>query len=226
MLSTDRDTLFPLQGALGYEITQTLFIGRNTLLVEGPSDFLYLTAFSAELKKGGRTPLDPRWTICPVGGIDKVAAFMSLFGGNKLDVAILMDYAFGQKKKLEEMRRSKLLQDNHVLSFDMFAGKPEADVEDVVGWRNYLALVNACYGLDAANALNDPENANERVIKRVQERFRTMPPAVPEFDHYAPSEYLLQNRDVALKQLPELDAALGRFEAIFGQLNGMLFDKK
>jgi hypothetical protein len=74
----------------------------------------------------------------------------------------------------------------------------------------------ACYGLDAANALNDPENANERVIKRVEERFRTMQPAVPEFDHYAPSVYLLQNRDAALRQLRELDAALGRFEAIFG----------
>lgn len=41
VLSVDRETLFPLQGALGYEITQTLFIGKNSLLVEGPSDILY-----------------------------------------------------------------------------------------------------------------------------------------------------------------------------------------
>jgi energy-coupling factor transporter ATP-binding protein EcfA2 len=40
ILSVDRETLFPLQGALGYEITQTLFIGKNSLLVEGPSDLL------------------------------------------------------------------------------------------------------------------------------------------------------------------------------------------
>ena len=42
VLSVDRETLFPLQGALGYEITQTLFIGANSLLVEGPSDLLYI----------------------------------------------------------------------------------------------------------------------------------------------------------------------------------------
>ncbi len=29
------DSLFPLQGALGYEIQQTLFIGPNSLIVEG-----------------------------------------------------------------------------------------------------------------------------------------------------------------------------------------------
>ena len=83
VLSVDRDTLFPLQGALGYELTQSLFIGRHNLIVEGPSDVLYLSALSAELKRRKRECLDSRWVICPSGSIDKVAAFVSLFGGNK-----------------------------------------------------------------------------------------------------------------------------------------------
>jgi predicted ATP-dependent endonuclease of OLD family len=222
VLSTDKDTLFPLQGALGYEITQTLFVGKNTLLVEGPSDYLYLKAFSAELKKRNRVALDVRWTITPVGGIDKVAAFMSLFGGNKLHVAILMDYAHGQKKKVEDVRRSKLLQENHVLTCDVFAGKPEADLEDVIGWHNYEKLVNACYGLDGGQALNDPVEGATRVTAKVEERFMTMPPDTPEFDHYAPAEYLFQNREATLKDFPESDEALSRFERIFTQLNEML----
>jgi len=81
VLSTDKDTLFPLQSALGYEISQSLFVGEHTLLVEGPSDYLYLRVFADELKSRGRTSLDPRWVICPTGGIDKVSAFMSLFWG-------------------------------------------------------------------------------------------------------------------------------------------------
>ncbi|MEO1618909.1 MAG: AAA family ATPase [Planctomycetota bacterium] len=78
VLSTDRDTLFPLQAALGYDITQTLFIGENTLLVEGPSEILYLPWFSRKLKEEGRTFLDPRWTLTPCGGIDKVPSFTKL----------------------------------------------------------------------------------------------------------------------------------------------------
>jgi predicted ATP-dependent endonuclease of OLD family len=35
VLSTDRDTLFPLQGALGYDMAQHLFIAPHNLVVEG-----------------------------------------------------------------------------------------------------------------------------------------------------------------------------------------------
>jgi predicted ATPase len=226
VLSTDRDTLFPLQGALGYEITQTLFIGKDSLLVEGPSDLLYITVFSSELKKKGRTYLDPRWTVTPVGSVDKVAAFMRLFSGCKLHAAVLVDFARGQKKKLEELRRTKILQDNHILTFDMFTVKPEADIEDVIGWQNYLALVNTCYGLKDASVLADPEAPDERVVKKVAERFGTMPPGVSEFDHYQPSEYLVKNSDAVFAVMPSLDTALDRFETIFKQLNGTLPAKR
>jgi hypothetical protein len=46
VLSTDPDTLFPLQGALGYDLVQHLFIGEHNLVVEGTSDFTYLTIMS------------------------------------------------------------------------------------------------------------------------------------------------------------------------------------
>ena len=81
VLATDPDTLFPLQGALGYDVTQTLFIGRNTLLVEGPGDVLFLKALSEQLRHRERVHLDRRWTICPAGGIDKIQSFVSLFSG-------------------------------------------------------------------------------------------------------------------------------------------------
>jgi hypothetical protein len=58
VLSKDKDTVFPLQEAFGYDITQTLFIGKNTLLVEGPSDILYLTYFSNKLSCVGRVSLN------------------------------------------------------------------------------------------------------------------------------------------------------------------------
>ena len=60
VLSTDKDTLFPLPGALGYEITQTLFVGPNTLIVEGPSDILYIQAFSEEARCRNLTTLNPK----------------------------------------------------------------------------------------------------------------------------------------------------------------------
>lgn len=42
ILTTDPQTNFPVFGAMGFEVTQGLIIAPNTLLVEGPSDILYL----------------------------------------------------------------------------------------------------------------------------------------------------------------------------------------
>lgn len=68
VLTNDPDTLFPLQAALGYELTQSFFVGENTLLVEGPGDSLYIQALSDALRQMKRGGLDERWTLCPAGG--------------------------------------------------------------------------------------------------------------------------------------------------------------
>jgi energy-coupling factor transporter ATP-binding protein EcfA2 len=146
VLSTDSDRLFPLQAALGYEITQSLFVGEHTLLVEGPSDILYLKAVSNELSARGRTALDKRWVVCPCNGIDRVAAFLSLFGGNKLHIAVLLDYAKGQRKKVDQLKESRLLQDGHVFTITEFVQQDEGDVEDLLGTELYFTLVNHRYG--------------------------------------------------------------------------------
>ena len=74
----DRDTVFPLQAALGYDAIRSLFVGKSTLLVERPGDVLYLQAFSHALRAKGRTGLDRRWAIAPTGGVDKVVGFVAL----------------------------------------------------------------------------------------------------------------------------------------------------
>ena len=78
--TTTRDTLFPLQGHLGYEITQSLFIGKNTLLVEGPSDILFLTAFSQELKRRARLLRHPQALAVNSPSVDvALGAFEKVF---------------------------------------------------------------------------------------------------------------------------------------------------
>jgi len=58
VLTTDPQTNFPIFGAMGFEVTQGLIIGKNTLLVERPSDILHLQAVSSVLRKQKRAFLD------------------------------------------------------------------------------------------------------------------------------------------------------------------------
>jgi predicted ATP-dependent endonuclease of OLD family len=222
VLSTDRDTVFPLQASLGYEISQTLFVGEHTVLVEGPSEILYFEWFKRKLASLGRLTLDKRWVISPCGGIDKVPAFLSLFAGNRLHIAVLTDFATGQKKKIRDLRESKLLRDGHVLTAEMYAGQTEADIEDVIGREPYIELVKQAYGLTAKQSLpvKRPTGAQERVVKEVEDHFRTLPANVDEFDHYRPAEFLMQQgTDFTL---PGIEGALDHFEKLFKDLNAML----
>lgn len=222
-LSTDKDTLFPLQGALGYDITQTLFIGKDCLLVEGPSDLLYLQWASEQLRLQGRKSLDTRWTVTPCGGITKVPSFMALFGGSNLHVAVFTDYGHGDKKKVRELRESELLQNGHVFTADMYCDAyTEADVEDILGREFYCELIKATYGLLAKQRLptKAPADAPPRVAAEVEAHFRTLPGTVPEYDHYAPSQHLLRHSQELT--LPGLAEALDRFEKLFIDLNELL----
>jgi hypothetical protein len=205
-----------------YEITQSLFLGKHTLLVEGPSDLLYLKAFSDELKKRDRTPLDPRWVICPMGGAGKVSAFMSLFGANELNVAVLLDYAHGEKKQVENVRKSTLLKSGHVFTADVYAGQPEADTEDLLGGPLYIELVNKSYNLKSTNRMAPQGGSTVRIVPTVEAYFRTLPPEVAEFDHYAPSLYLFENRIVFFKAVPAAHESLDRFEKLIKDVNALL----
>ena len=159
-------------------------------------------------------------------GIDKIGAFLSLFGGNKLHVAVLTDYAAGQKTKVEQLKASKLLKTGHVLLATTFAGTAEADVEDLLGDELYLELVNKALEIEAKKPITsaDLKAAGEksmRIVKRVEAAAR-LRPELPEFDHYFPSCWLIQNPQFLAKDSPPLYAAMDRFEVLFKAVNSLL----
>ena len=77
-LSTNPDTLVPLHAALAYQISRSLITAEHSVLVEGPSEVLYFQWFKRKLESMGRTALDDQWVVTPCGGIDRVAAFLTL----------------------------------------------------------------------------------------------------------------------------------------------------
>ena len=228
-LAVTKDTLFPLQGALGYEITQSLFIGENTLLVEGPSDILYLKAVSEALRRKKKTHLDYKWTICPAGGLDKIQAFVSLFYGNNLDIAVLTDMAIGSKSKIEKLKKTEILEDNRILNYADFLGQDEADVEDMFGAALFAEIVSNAYSLEGENLLDEDKLINAkakddttRLVKKAEAYFNLLPDDIPVFSHLRPADWLFKNPDTLLQDDESVKEILDRFEKLFKKLNGFL----
>ncbi len=104
ILSRDSDTIFPLQGVLGFDIAQTLFVGPYVLVVEGPTERAVFEWFSRQLAKNGREALDLRWAICPAESASKITSFVTLFSGRGLKIAVFADFHESQKGILKNLR--------------------------------------------------------------------------------------------------------------------------
>jgi len=227
VLTRDPDTLFPLQGALGYEISQSLFVGKNTMLVEGPGDILYIQALSDALRRRGRLGLDVRWTMCPAGGIDKISPFVALFAGNALHVAVLSDQAAGDKRKVEDMKRSAILKAGHYYTMADFMERAEADIEDMFDAEVFAAILNSCYALDApieltAEKLKAADTSTERLLKQAEAAFRVMPEPTPMLDHFTPAAWLIRNPKVLDGKSAAIGRTLDRAEKVFATFNQLL----
>jgi predicted ATP-dependent endonuclease of OLD family len=226
VLEVSDDTLFPLQGALGYEVTQSLFIGANTWLVEGPSDILYLQVLSQALTKRRREGLHSKWTLCPSGGIDKIAPFVRLFSGNRINMAVLSDIASGDKTKIENLKKADILKAGHFYTCAHFTGQAEADVEDLFDTDLFVEMLNGAYKPPAANVVTAAAlmaaSPTPRIVKKAEALFMLMPVSVVEFDHFGAARWLLENPSLLDSDSPAVIATLDRFEHLFKTFNTLL----
>lgn len=219
---TDRDTVFPLQAALGYELAQTLFIGAHNLLVEGPSDLIYLDVLSARVAAGGRQPLDPRWTVVPVGGADKLSTFVTLLGGNQLDAVVLMDVSKKDRQRVDNILANGHLTKGGLVQINDFVDAAEADIEDLFSPGLYVKLVNGAYKqqLGKSLTLKAIGDGSPRIVKRIEKHFVDNSINDGRFSHQAPAAHLLREQG---KLMDEIDGAtVERAARLFETVNALL----
>ena len=220
ILEATPDSLFPLQGALGYDIYQSLFIGPNNLVVEGVSDLMYIQTISTLLQQRGKSGLSDNWTITPVGGSDKVPTFVALIGAQThLNVAVLIDYQKKDHQIIENLHKRKLLDRSHVVTYADFVPGDEADIEDMFEPDLYLKMVNGEYA--AAIKLGDVSGGHPRILRRLELYLESNPlPNNAHFNHYRPARYFAENIPSLSKAVSEPE--LNRFQQAFDKLNALL----
>jgi len=222
----DNDTLFPLQAALGYAIGQTLFVAPNVLLVEGTSDLIYLQLLSRAAERKQKVGLDRRWTITPVGGIDKMDTFARLFKGQQLNICALVDDIGNRKSKLEKLVADEVVTEQQIVKVSDFVTVDDADIEDLFAVGFYLDLVHGVpeehpsKGIYAAIKEDILPSADDepRITKRIDTALKNY--GQERLDHVPPALYFERHQE---ELLDRLDAAtVTRAEKMFKRLNELL----
>lgn len=213
-LSADAATLLPVESALGYSVSQHLFIGSGQhLLVEGSSDFVYLQRLTEYLllkPEGDNRGLDPRLAILPVGGIDNMPAFVALLG-RRLAVTALVD---GDRTNAKLQRIKKAAEANGVdegvivVCSDIDKLPTNADIEDLFDVADYLKLYNWAFDTNLKAA--ELPNTEEPIIKKITN-------VRGEFDHALPAHALTEHREEFFESIKP--KTVKQFAALFARLN-------
>ena len=220
VLSTDHDTLLPLQASVGYRIVQDLGGGRRLLLVEKPADVIYLQWFSARLHEKGRTGLRPDWTIVPCGDLTRLATLVGLLARGPSRFAALLSLSDKHPDVAGQQHLAMIVNGSGAFPLHKYAEPVEATVEDLVGSVTYLALVDLCYGVPRKLRLSRTlqVGSDAAVLGNVSNHFAAHPPGQRHFDSLAPAQYLLTGSR-KLRKLPGIENALARFEQLFTDLD-------
>jgi predicted ATP-dependent endonuclease of OLD family len=210
----DPNTLFPLQASLGYDIAQNLFVSKKNLLVEGVSDLIILTAISGILESEKREHLRDDITIVPTGGLEKVATFISLLRGSKLEIACLLDsYTDAKgKAKMDNMIAERIIHKNKIRFFDEFLPDyAKADLEDLFTKEDYLKLFNSAFS-DIKNIKESELNTSiKQIIIQLNKHI-----GKDRFNHYRPANELVKLGVSKDYFSPE---TLDNFEKVFKEIN-------
>lgn len=168
----DKDSLFPLQAALGYQLAQTLFLSKRQVIVEGLTDYWIIKALCQAMAAKSLPALRDDIVLLPSAGVSKLLPLASMLIGHDVDIAALLDGdepARKEGKKLVE----KLLagQDRKCLFIgDFLPHAPKGELEDVFPEAEYLSAVKESY--PAYNvSLSPTEQALPGIMAKVQALF-------------------------------------------------------
>ncbi|MEH2560146.1 putative ATP-dependent endonuclease of OLD family [Bradyrhizobium algeriense] len=174
--SGDARTLFPIQAALGYNLSQTLFVGSANLVVEGVTDFWILSSVNDYFAETGKTRLVEKMVLTPAGGAGKVSYMTSLLASQELDVIVLLDDDKAGRDQREELIKSKVLRDTSIV-FTAAAFDPspaESDIEDIIDPAIYTDLVNKTYAKELKGKTLNLNSKIPRIVKRYEEAFEAI----------------------------------------------------
>jgi hypothetical protein len=159
-------------------VAQNLFVAQRNLLVDAPSDLIYLKVISAMLEKAGRTGLRRDVAVVPVGGLDKIVTFIALSGAaNVLKLAVLHDFRGAAERKLVDLVTQKRLSAKAILNASQFRDlsslgntSQPSDLEDLIAPRTYVAFFRDAFaallnGVPLEEELLPP---GDRIVDRLE----------------------------------------------------------
>lgn len=212
----DKDSLFPLQAALGYSLAQTLFYSEYQFVVEGITDLNILIAMQKLLAKKSMTTLNNKIVIIPAGGTRRAKPLGSMLIGHGIKFVILFD---GDKAGTNTL---KLMEDKLTVkgvTTNLFTKKKESEIEDFFDESTYVKAVKKAYP-NSKIKFNEQEKKIESIVRQIESVFKRKNYGVLEKKKVC--DVLLDCIEGKIPEIKISDNTCEKFEALFIKINEIL----
>jgi predicted ATP-dependent endonuclease of OLD family len=143
-------SIYPVHAALGLTVSDTLLLGCLPILVEGPSDQIYLNLIKRYLISTGDLKNSKEIVFIPAGGVKGMAPLTKLLSSRDDSLPyVLLDSDKAGKDYQKQLKtgRYKVEQDK-VLEVSSFLSEGEFEIEDLIPASVIIPIIDRQYRCD------------------------------------------------------------------------------
>lgn len=142
-------SLLPLQEALGYNLSQCMFAHQKNVVLEGLTDYWYISSTEQLLRKAkGKKGLDKNISLLFANSASKIVYYATILYAQKLKVAVLFDSDTEGDKAADDDGLKCTLGNKKILRVHTFCPSVEKpETEDLLR-DTLITIVNENYGED------------------------------------------------------------------------------
>ncbi|WP_035558082.1 ATP-dependent nuclease [Hymenobacter sp. IS2118] len=163
-------SIYPVHAAIGLTVSQGLLLGCQPVLVEGPSDQIYLQLIKNLLSGQNKYRHDRDLVFVPTGGVSGMKPIISILAGrdNALPYAVLDSDKPGRDK--ENQLKGGLYKDekNKVIGIAQILGAADYEIEDLIPADELARVFSKAYRGKQTDDFDDLVDAAKPLIPQME----------------------------------------------------------
>ena len=161
-------SIFPVHAALGLTVSDTLLLGCLPILVEGPSDQIYLNLIKRKLIGNGDLKNSKEIVFIPTGGVRGMGPVTKLVTSRdeSLPYVLLDSDNFG-KDYQKQLKKGRYRDEKEkVLGVGDFLGEKEYEIEDLLPSAAIVTIIDRRYRTE--QSFEDVFKAGEPIVDQIK----------------------------------------------------------
>nr|WP_315155703.1 AAA family ATPase [uncultured Flavobacterium sp.] len=161
-------SIYPIHAALGLTVSDTLLLGCKPILVEGPSDQIYLTLIKRFLIGNGKLQYSKEIVFIPTGGVKGMSPVSKLVASrdNELPVVLLDSDKAGEDFQKQLKSGKYVDQKDKVLGVKDFIGENIYEIEDLIEPETLIKIIDKKYRSE--NEFEDFHQTDKPIVDQIE----------------------------------------------------------